>query len=338
MEDIFIPKSSAESALVGPLQTVTIITSDKARMETIFCEGYGLSFSGWRRPADAERDDLNTYLGLSAGDGWSFSRFEKRGHGGNVEVRVIELDRETPVVRPAHEGLYKGGATLSFPINDLHAHETWMSALGVETTIGVKEMDFTSPTGETYTSAEIVYKAPDGVFVMGVKRPDIFVPVGPVDQATGLGGPAYSARCVTETAKVLNFFEQVLGFEIRRDVEFTVGERSAINMPEGTTERFIQGFAPGSSSGYVVLMDHGEATKFGPAPSFGPPNRGITMWTFETRELDEVHRRATAFGAETCWGPVTPETEFHKGGRSLKISDPDGFVIEVVESAISTGA
>lgn len=332
MEDIFIPRSTAEGALVKPLQTVTIITSDKDMMETIFCEGYGLVFSGWRTPNTDSRTGLNHYLGFEPNEHWQYARFRKSGSGANVEVRVIQLERDTPRVRPAHEGLYKGGATLSFPINDLYAHETWMRALGVETTIGVKEMDFTAPTGETYTSAEIVYKAPDGVFVMGVKRPDIFVPVGPVDDETGLGGPAYSARCVTETSQVLSFFETVLGFEIRRDVEFTVGERSAINMPEGTVERFIQGFAPGSASGYVVLMDHGEVTKFGPAPSLGPPNRGIVMWTFETSDADEIYRRATAFGCEVKWGSENSDTDFHKGGRHLQIVDPDGFTIEVIES------
>jgi len=331
MEDIFVPKTDASSALVGALHTVTIITSDREKMEKIFCEGYGLSASGWEIPGEAERRTLNTYFGFDPDDVWQACRFRKEGACSNVEVRVFELERETPAIRPAHEGLYKGGATLSFPISDLYAHEKWMAALGVETTIGVKEMEFTSPTGETYISAEIVYKAPDGAFVMGVKRPDIFVPVGPIDSETGMGGPAYSARCISETPKTLSFFEAVLGYEIRRDVEFTVGERSAINMPEGTVERFIQGFAPGASTGYIVLMDHGEATKVGPADGFGVPHRGIVMWTFETKNLDEVHRRAKTFGAEILSGPTSLNSIITGEGKGLMIKDPDGFAIEIIE-------
>lgn len=332
MEDIFVPKSKPSDALVGPLHAVTLITNDAVKMEAIFCEGYGLVSSGWRAPSEQERSAMNVYLGLAQGDRWRACTFSKLGDGANVEVRIIQLERKTEAVRPAHEGLYKGGATLSFPINDLYAHEKWMAALGVETTIGVKEMEFTSPTGETYISAEIVYKAPDGVFVMGVKRPDIFVPVGPVDGATGLGGPAYSARCITETSRTLSFFEQVLGYEIRRDVEFTVGERSAINMPEGTTERFIQGFAPGASSGYVVLMDHGDATKYGPTTQYGPPNRGLVMWTFQTADLATVRDRAEQFGAEIISGPTALQSPLSTASQGILVKDPDGFVIEIVET------
>ena len=59
----------------------------------------------------------------------------------------------------------------------------------------------------------------------------------------------------------LNFFKEVLGYEIRRDVEFEIDDNSAINIPQGIKERFIQGFSPGSSTGYIVLMDHGDDTK-----------------------------------------------------------------------------
>jgi hypothetical protein len=106
-----------------------------------------------------------------------------------------------------------------------------------------------------------------------------------------MGGSAYSARCVTATEDTLAFFRDVLGFEIRRDVEFTVGERTALLKPEGTTERFLQAFAPASATGYLVLMDHQAATKPSPAPNYGPPNRGIGIWSFATKNIDDVHKR-----------------------------------------------
>ncbi|MEO9468002.1 VOC family protein [Parasphingorhabdus sp.] len=326
--DIFVPESSPEDAIVGPLHTVTYVTCDKDRVEEIFRKGYGLDSSGWTEPSSAA---VGAYLGFDEDTTWQSCVFFKSGEGANVQIRVIALEEETPLVRPAYDGLYAGGATMSFPINDLYAHEKHMASIGVESTIGVKEMEFTSPTGETYVSAEIVYKAPDYVFVMGVVRPDIFIPVGPVDPATGLGGSAYSARCITAGDETVAFFQDVLGFEIRRDVEFTVGEKSALLMPEGTTERFIQAFAPGSATGYLVLMDHQEATKSSPAPSYGPPNRGIAMWSFATSDIDNVQKRATDAGIEV----VCRAEEYHSphlsNGRSLILRDPDGFLIEIFE-------
>ena len=329
MQDIFIPESSPDAALVGPLHTVTYVTSEPQRTELIFTEGYGLTSSGWSEP----ELELAQYLGFDANHAISACSFYKSGEGANVQVRVVHVDPPTPQVRPDWMGLYEGGATISCPINDLYAHEKHMAKLGVDTTIGVKEMDFTSPTGETYTSAEIVYKAPENVFVMGVTRPDIFVPTGPIDPATGMGGPSYSARCITQSDTTMQFFRDVLGWEIRRDVEFTVGERSALQMPEGTVERFIQGFAPGARTGYVVLMDHGDATKPKSAPGFGPPYRGITMWSFLTKDIDTVAERAANSGI-TVLQPIADRTSLAlPAGRTLILQDPDGFPIEIVEAA-----
>ena len=329
--DIFVPQSSAEDAVVGPLHTVTYVTRDKATVERIFAKGYGLDSSGWRQPAANERKKINAYLGFDEAHTWESCAFYKSGVGANVQIRVIALEQDSPQVRPEYDGLYTGGATMSFPINDLYAHEKHMESIGVESTIGVKEMEFSSPSGETYVSAEIVYKAPENVFVMGVVRPRIFVPVGPVDPETGMGGSAYSARCLTKTDETITFFREVLGFEIRRDVEFTVGERSALLMPEGTTERFIQAFAPGSATGYLVLMDHQAATKPSPAPSYGPPNRGIALWSFATRDLDQVHQRAAGAGIAVVQAPADHGSPNLPSGRSMILRDPDGFLIEIFE-------
>ena len=135
-------------------------------VDRILKEGYGLTGTEWLRPDAKEFAALNDYLGFDAEHTWSAAAFTKAGAGANVQLRVIDLDQETPLVRKAYHGLYVGGATVSFPIADLRAHEQRMSALGVESTMGVKELEFTSPEGETYVSAEIVYKAPDNVFVM----------------------------------------------------------------------------------------------------------------------------------------------------------------------------
>lgn len=332
MEDIFVPKSSVADALVSPLHTVTYVTSDGAAVDRILKEGYGLIGTEWLRPSAAEFAALNDYLGFDAGHTWSVAAFTKADAGANVQIRVIDLDQETPLVREAYHGLYVGGATVSFPIADLRAHELRMSALGVDSTMGVKELEFTSPEGETYVSAEIVYKAPDNVFVMGVTRPDVFIPVGPMDASTGIGGPAYSARCVARTDATVAFFSDVLGYEVRRDMVIVVDGSSAINLPEGTEERFVQAFAPGASTGYAIFMDHGAAT-MSAVDQYGPPNRGIVMWSFETDDLDEVLRRAVDSDAVVLKESGAWASPFLTAGRSLLLRDPDGFPIEIFEAA-----
>jgi len=329
--DIFIPKSSPTDALVSPLHTVTYITNDKAGVDQMFQKGYRLHPTSWVRPSAAEYALLNRYFGFASEHSWEVCAYTKQGAASNVQIRVIHLDQETDVVRPSYDGLYTGGATISFPIVDLKSHGELMQSIGVDSTVGIKEMEFVSPTGETYISAETVYKAPENIFVLGVTRPGIFVPVGPIDDNTGIGGAAYSARCVVAADTINDFLENVLGYEIRRDVAFEVGERSAINLPEGTMERFVQAFAPGSSTGYLILMDHGEATKHSPAPDFGPPCRGIGIWTFATKKLDEVYEKALNADIEIVSAPANIQSPFLESSRTLLMKDPGGFPIEVYE-------
>ncbi len=334
-EDIFIPDSTPEDAIVGPLHTVTYVTSDKSGVEKALLQGYGLDTTGWMTPSAEQRQTLDPYFGFSASDDWETCGFLKYGSGSNVQVRVIHVDASTPAIRPELNGFYTGGVTISFPINDMAKHEKTMAGLGLPSTMGVKEMEFSGPNGETYISGEIVYPAPENIYLLGVKRPDIFVPVGPVDPENDIGGAAYSARNAANSDAVVEFLDKVLGYEIRRDMEFEVGEESALLMPQGAKERFVQAFAPGSQTGYLVIMDHYENNISSDAPHLGTPYRGISMWSFMSNNLDEVYQRAQAEGAEVISTPSCIASPFMPGSRTLLLKDPSGFPIEICESTNS---
>lgn len=331
-EDIFVPTSRSEDAIVGQLHTVTYVTSDKISLEKAFREGYGLDSSDWFLPSDEEYASLNPYFGFSDSDTWEACAFFKKSAGANAQVRVIHVHNETPRVRPELDGFFTGGVTLSFPMENLVTHEKMMAGIGMKSTMGIKEMEFVGATGEVYVSAEVVYPAPENVYLLGVKRPDIFVPVGPIDPSTGIGGVAYSARCAAETDEIIEFLKNVLGYEIRRDVVFPIGAESALLLPEGANERFVQAFAPGSQTGYLVFLDHEEHNRISPAPTLGPPSRGIVMWSFTANNLDEVHERALAAGTEILSDPGETRSPFLPETRTLLLKDPGGFPIEICEN------
>lgn len=328
-EDIFVPRSTPADALVGPLHTVTYTTADKMGVEKAFCEGYGLACSGWVSPQSRDLGTLNAYYGMLPDHSWEHACFNRGGASRNIQIRVFHTGSDAPAIRPQYDGLYHGGATISFPMVDLKSHAQSMASLGFASAVGVKEMEFQSPTGEVYISAEIVYEGPDNIFLLGVTRPPIFLPVGPIDADAGIGGAAYSARCTHNTDATIQFLQQVMGYEIRRDVEFVVGEKSAINLPEGTTERFVQAFAPGSSTGYLVLMDHGGATKPTPAPGHAPPNRGIGIWSFPTQDIDEVYKSALNHSIEVLQPPAYRASPGLPDTVTLLMRDPDELLIEV---------
>jgi len=330
IEDIFVPKDASVQPLVERLHTVTYITADKETLERALVLGYSLQSSGWQIPSKSEREACNRYFGFEGND-WEYCSFYMEGPGANIQVRGFYTPSQTDIIRHEYDGQIVGGATLSFPKTDLYAHEKKMKALGFDSTIGVKEMEFTDPSGVSYISAEIIYFAPDNAYLLAVKRPDIFIPVGPSDPETGIGAPAYSARCISNSDGVIEFLKNVMDYEIRRDVVFPIGKISAMLLPEGSQERFIQAFAPGASSGYLVLMDHLKDNKPSQAPTLGPPSRGITMWSFATRDIDEVSHRAKDYNVEIIQADAEFESPFLNSNRTLVMKDPDGFYIEIFE-------
>lgn len=327
-EDIFIPKSKPADALVEQLHTVTVVTSDKDGTQRAFLDGYGLDWSGWQSPERQNRAQLNAYFGLT-GTAWQMAAFYKKGIAANIAVRVIYTPDPAPQVRTSYDGLINGGATISFPKADLRAHEKTMKACGFTSTMGVKELEFQSPTGELYTSAEIIYYAMEHCYLLAVKRPEIFVPVGPIEPGTGLSAPAYSARCISDAGPILEFMQSVLGFEVRRDVVFPIGDQSAMLLPQGSKERFIQVFAPGASTGYMVLMDHFEDSKPPSTETLGPPSRGIVMWSYKTKDLGAVYTRALEFGADILRPPGVYTSPYLDLPRSMILKDPGGFPLEI---------
>lgn len=328
-EDLFVARSRPEDAVVGPLHTVTYVTGNRDAVESSLVRGLDMESSGWSTPNETERRRLNDYYGMPATSTWDACCFFRTGAAANVQIRVIAMREATPIVRPAIDGRYLGGLSIGFPMTDLHAHEAKMNALGIEASVGVKKMEFTGPGGEVYVSAEIHFMAEDNVFLLGVRRPDAFVPVGPIDAETGIGAPAYSARCVDNPKDVMHFLESVLGFEIRRDATFAVADPSGLRLTEGMSERFIQAFAPGASSGYLVLLDHADENKPSPAPTVGPPSRGMCMWSLPSKDIDGVHAKALAEGTKVLQEPAERSSLFLPKTRTLLLQDPAGFPIEI---------
>lgn len=330
MQDIFVPTSRPEDGLVGPLHTVTYVTAAPDEVGRAFVEGFELGESDALTNEHTDDQGARTRLSLAEIPNWRVRAYTASGEAANIQVRVVGVGEDQPVVRSEYMGLHLGGATVGFPITDLPTHAERMENLGFQSTVGVKELEFTSPEGQTYISAEVLYLAPENVFLLGVMRPDIFVPVGPMAAGRGIGGPAYSARCVSDADAAGAFLDEVLGFEKRRDMELPIGENSALLLPAGMDERFIQAFAPGSSSGYLVMMDHRDAN-LPEAAASRSPHRGIVMWSFETTDLDAVYQKAQAFGARILQEPSEGPSPFIPARRVMQVEDPCGFPYEIFE-------
>lgn len=328
MEDLFEPASTSQDALVGPLHTVTCLFDDAALFIDALTTGLGQSCDPWTGDATAAA----RYLGLPADSALTICGANRTDAGRNVQIRVVTSPVAGPSVRPEAQGQTLGGLSLGFPMLDMPRWEEQLHKIGIDSAIGIKEMAFTSPTGEEYVSAEVHFPAAENIYLLGVRRPERFRSVGPMSEAEPIGAAAYSARCVANTDGLIEFYRDVLGYEIRRDATFEVNGPSGLRLEQGTKERFVQAFAPGAATGYLVFLDHHSHRQASPAPTLGPPSRGLVMWSFPTPDLATMQSRLREAGVELLQAAGKHESPLLPDSRSLIFKDPEGFPIELFEA------
>jgi len=328
--DIFVAQSRPEDAIVGPLSMITYITADEAGAYKLFVDGMGLQASDWYVPAASERPDLDAHFGFKSSDSWKCRYFFRTDEGQNIQIRLISCGSDYPQIRPKVDGTYLGGLSIGFPLSNSDTREVHMRSVGFPSVIGVKRLEFSSPSGETYVSEEVHFTGPENIYVLAVKRPDIFVPVGPINTEDEIGAPAYSAICVADCDAAIAFYRDILGYEIRRDMTMEVGDNSGLKLRKGSSERFVQAFAPGANSGYLVLLNHGEDKKHAQSVEhFGPPYRGLAMWSFPSSDIHEVAGRAKASGVTIKQGLKTMQSPFLPETDMLILEGPNGFPVEI---------
>jgi catechol 2,3-dioxygenase-like lactoylglutathione lyase family enzyme len=328
MEDLFEPTSTGQDALVGPLHTVTCLFADAAPFVEALTAGLGQSCDPWNGDAAAAA----RYLGMPAASALTICGSNRTDAGRNVQIRIMASPEAGPSVRPKTEGQILGGLSLGFPMLDMPRWEQQLHKHGIDSAIGIKEMAFTSPTGEEYISAEVHFPTAENIYLLGVRRPERFRSVGPMSAAEPIGAAAYSARCVANTDGLIEFYRDILGYEIRRDATFEVNGPSGLRLEQGTKERFVQAFAPGAATGYLVFLDHHSHRQASPAPTLGPPSRGLVMWSFPTSDLDTMAARLRGAGVDLLQAPGEHGSPLLPSGRSLIFKDPEGFPIELFEA------
>ena len=307
---------------VSPLHQVTLVTRDIRAARQFYASAMAMTPSATRSAAK----QTITRLGLKApGVEVVFAR----PTSGTAQVRVISPRAAPAPLRPDHVALLPGGLAMGMPVANQAARQALVKTAGFDSVVGPTTMTLPRGDGTSYTVGEIHYRAPDGVLVLGIDRGSM-PPVGLIDPLTGVGGPAYASLIVEDLPGSERFMRDVLRYEKRRDAVFaSSGPNGGLGLAEGQRFVFQQWFAPGASSGYVILMkmlDRAAAPANRGSANRGSTNRrpasGMAMLGFEADDLAAVEQRARAMGSRVIAAPDarTP---------SLTLAMPDGFLIEV---------
>jgi catechol 2,3-dioxygenase-like lactoylglutathione lyase family enzyme len=330
--DPLVPVSKAEDARVGPLAMATVITSSLAETSAFYVDGMDMNVTRQLvrgRQALALARDYK----LPPQSQFAVGIYSRAGVSDATRIRAIEVTSPLAAARPAHDAQYVGPLSFGFPVRGVEQREAKLASIGKPATAGITVLALRRTDGSPYDVKEAHFKGPDGILSLGIDRADM-TPVGPISTTTQIGGPAYSGMIVSDTTAMNVFLGDVLGFERRRDVELSSsGPNGGLGLPAGARFNFQQWFAPGSGTGYLVVMKYLNVGKPAPQP-LGGPALGLARYSFMTRDLNAVMARARTHNIAIIQ-PARTRDELGFGRvRSAVLASPDNIPFEIIEAGV----
>lgn len=331
--DPFAIQPDPDAALVGQLRGVTLVTSDADSAIRFFTKAMQMRLVLDATPDESKAAQQRRLWNLPAQKTWRELHFGRPAVPDAIEVRVLVMAGGDPI-RPDMQPRLQGGLSLGFPVADQKRVEQDVGAFGVRSTAGIVSMTMPRGDGTKYLVQESHYRGPEELYALGVWREPPLASVGPIEPGLMIGGPSYSGMVVVNSDREVEFYRQVLGWEVRRDIELTAsGPGGGLALPVGTRYRFLQLFAPGTVTGYLVMLDFRKDSLANPVTPRAP-NRGLVGWTFRTRDLDTVLARVDAYADGRATLLARPMVIPESDGSSRKVASlltPNGLLLEIEE-------
>jgi len=327
--DPMLPRDDGRPIVCGPLAAITVAGADPQAIRRFYQGALGLTPRRLLIEGTAATA-LRTHWGVGGVGQLETLVFKRPEVPEALCLRVVIVPADRPAARPGLDSRYDGALGFGFPVRDLYRRHAIIEALGFTATAGVTVMAFPRADGTTYNIGETHWVAPDEVMVLGVDRAHL-QSVGAIDPALDIGGPSYSSALVADVVASGEFFDKVLGLELRREFTFeSEGPGGGMRLPQGTRVHFQQWFSPGSRTGYLVIMQLKE-NALRPPQRLGLHNRGIGLWSFPTADLALVRERALRQGTPVLREMVSVASPGLGAVSSMILATPDGFPLEVYQ-------
>jgi catechol 2,3-dioxygenase-like lactoylglutathione lyase family enzyme len=330
-EDAPANAAARSTSVVGGLKMITVVTADPAATRDL------LAAFNLQAPPDAptERSSVAAEAqlwGVSEAIAASATVLANATDPQAPRVRVMTVSADEPLVRSDRSARRDGGLSLGFACaptaSDSASAVVPPAGLTPENRVAVV---IPRPDGAgEFTVEEAYFAAPENVVVPCITRPADLPPLAPLDPARGVGGPAYAGIVVANIDQEVAFYAAVLGLEQRRDLTLTDAKLlAAVGLPADARLRLVQLFAPGTTSGFLTLLDagaHGERNVH-----VRPPARGVALWTFAVRDLLEVRRKLKDAHGVVVAGPVAARSAEWGDYQAMTALTPAGTFLELVE-------
>lgn len=316
-----------ESDLTGPLEIITLATTQLEELELFYRQGFGLELEGPLESPPETPVRQRALWGVAEDLPWTEYRLTRPAFIDLPRIRVLRLHRPTEPVLSSWDSLQAGPFAIGFPNLDQAELDRRLRRLGFGAQGPLNSYRIQRPDGSSYGIQETIFNGPDFVKAVGITRLDGMPQLSPIESDSGLGGPAYASMVVEDMDAMLRFFTEVLDLEVRADRKTTTS--GALGVPAGTEYRLAILYAKGTRYGHVLLIQYLNRAAIRPAAAPRLPRRGMVLWSFRSIELDRVLERARA-AAVPIRGPETVVMPGYGQRRVAVLTAPNGFEVELL--------
>jgi catechol 2,3-dioxygenase-like lactoylglutathione lyase family enzyme len=305
-----------EPGLVQRLELITLATLSLAETERFYRQGYGLELEGPIELAPAAMAEQRRLWGVAEDFGWVEYRLSRPATWGMPRVRVLGLTAPAEPARRDWSAAAPGAQGIGFAAQDAAVLAERVQALGFGG-VPLRETFSRRSDDSAVAEREAVHHGPD--FVRAVLRERIGAPpYAPLDEDSGIGGPAWLSISTADVKASLAFWTEALDLEVRSD---------RTSPDEG---RQVWLYARGARTGAVELRVVPEIDADAAAASEGGLARGIVGAGFVIHDLPAVLERLERAGLKPSADAVVP-LPMLATRRVLSLHSPEGLIVELIE-------
>lgn len=310
-----------KSGLVQRLEIVTVATLSLAETERFYRQGYGLELEGPIELAPQAMTDQRKLWGVAEDFGWREYRLSRPATWGMPRLRLLSLTAPAEPARTDWSAEAPGALGIGFAAQDAAALSSRLQGLGFGGT-ALRDTDSRRSDDSAVAEREAVHHGPD--FVRAITRERIAAePHAPLDEASGVGGPAWISIGTADVDASLAFWTRALDLEVRSD-------RTMPAEAAGSGQRQLWLYARGARTGAVELrVVAASDAASAPAGSDGLA-RGIVGAGFVVHDLPEVLERLGEAGVKVEADAVVP-LPMLATRRVLSLRSPEGLIVELIE-------
>lgn len=313
--------SSDVNALTGPLQMVTLCSNNLEEVRKLYVQNIGLEIKG---PFDIEgsmRAKLRTYWDIPASIEFQvFHLFKPEDvpHP-SVGIRVIIISEDTEMLHDHSAYREIGPYSIGFSTKNIKDLKELLKSQGQTSlpTTHIKEAHITNRKEEDRKMA--LFSGPDNVRLSILQ-----------EDSTGIQNTIFITDRPDEE---IEFYTHVLGMQLTSDFQ---GVSKKSYQKDDSVKVIFRSSTLTSKASHeksVHLLSYDSDEEQERKVPFRLPQKGVVMYTFETKDIGEILARAHAKEVKVYRTPRKLIDPIYGEAIAMTLLSPTGFIVEVYTPA-----